>query len=348
MVDFPSGSKWGIEQLSHLAFPLEPEVHELDELQCGLHISDESAKVLDKLRLFFGTDASEWKNGDFPKEYKGFYKLLSAMQPRIKGRPSPTEYPTTRSNTTLQSSSLPSSSLPSSPLPVRGVKRPAPLSTDSSPSKGVSPPGNPHNVVRDVKQSVPLSTDSTPSKGVSSPGNPHTAVRDVKRPAPSSIVCTPTKDVLPPGSPRTITSGPGKDNTVADVTPSPTAKRGLSFTKSPSLPTRTLTPPRQTIHDEHLGSSQTDPTFQENSDSESESEESQGDRAELKVTSTIRELLERICDEHGDCNGYQLSVDSEADTLRIPICGDFPKTTPDLIVRVRRGVETFQIVDCEV
>lgn len=88
-----------------------------------------------------------------------------------------------------------------------------------------------------------------------------------------------------------------------------------------------------------LTSSQTDSTFQasEADNSASESERSDGDRPEIDVSSVIRSLLVRICREHKDANGYKFTAGYDAETLTVPICGDFPKTTPDLILRLEQN-----------
>lgn len=102
-------------------------------------------------------------------------------------------------------------------------------------------------------------------------------------------------------------------------------------------------------HDGGFTSSQTDSTFQasEADNSASESERSAGDRPEINVASVVRSLLVRICGEHKDSNGYKFMARYDADTLAIPICGDFPKSTPDLILRLEIAGKKFHILDFE-
>jgi hypothetical protein len=66
------------------------------------------------------------------------------------------------------------------------------------------------------------------------------------------------------------------------------------------------------------------------------------------VTILIRSLLNRICEEHGNYHGYRFFVDDRVETLVIPICGDFPSTKPDLLIRMEQGKRIYSIVDYEV
>jgi hypothetical protein len=141
----------------------------------------------------------------------------------------------------------------------------------------------------------------------------------------------------------------------SEDTPTPTPKRSRDdFTKSPSLPARMSTAisdsTTATLYITELSSSQTDSTFRspERASSISDDGRSEGDRPEIDVTILIRSLLKRICEAHGNCNGYRFSVSNDVETLVVPICGDFPKSIPDMIVRMHRGKKTYSIVDYEV
>jgi hypothetical protein len=151
--------------------------------------------------------------------------------------------------------------------------------------------------------------------------------------APISTRSTPSKTPFLAVIPRSL----GKYEDDLDIFAAHTPKRQRqSSTPSPSLPARLTTPMKlkqvttSAPHDWGLTSSQTDSTFQasEADNSASESERSDGDRPEIDVSSVIRSLLVRICREHKDSNGYKFTAGYDADTLTVPICGDFPKTTP--------------------
>jgi hypothetical protein len=94
--------------------------------------------VLDRLKIGFGIEETEWGHDNLPVEYKQFYDDLADMLPQIKARELTPRKTATRSNTTLPSSSVPPSS---SPLSVRNTKRSALVSTRSTPSKTPFPAG---------------------------------------------------------------------------------------------------------------------------------------------------------------------------------------------------------------
>ncbi|KAF8857160.1 hypothetical protein BDZ45DRAFT_789232 [Acephala macrosclerotiorum] len=252
--EFPSGSKWGVAQLENLAFPLEPQVHDFADLRCGHDISPESSNVIDRLRIGFGIEETEWGDDNLPIGYKQFYDDLADMLPQIKARRDTPRKLATRSNTKLPSSSVAPSSSPWS--------------------------------VGNTKRSAPISSRSTPPK------------------APF---------------PAVISRSPGNYENDPDISPA------------------------------HAPKSQSDSTFQasEADNSASESERSDGDRPEIDVSSVIRSLLVRICREHKDSNGYKFTAGYDADTLTVPICGDFAKTTPDLILRLEQAGKKFPILDFE-
>ena len=72
-MDFPSGSHWGESELTALAFPLEPQGHEFDDLSLDHDIRDENLDVLDILRIGFGVKESEWRHGTVPIGFDHFY-----------------------------------------------------------------------------------------------------------------------------------------------------------------------------------------------------------------------------------------------------------------------------------
>lgn len=149
--------------------------------------------------------------------------------------------------------------------------------------------------------------------------------------------------------------GPVQYESDLEDPPTPTPKRPRDgFTKSPSLPGRMPTAISDATtgapHNTEISSSQTDSTFRvsERANSISDDERSEGNRPESDVTMLIRSLLKRICKVHGNCNGYSFSVSSDVETLVIPICGDFPRSVPGLIVRMHQGKKTYSILDYEV
>ena len=204
------------------------------------------------------------------------------------------------------------------PRPLRTVqitpKRPATRSRIKLPSSSVHPSSVPDPGRLDVWQTTG-STQSTPSKLV---------------PLPSI--------------PRTPNSG-----LAVSITPSRTLKRRRSL----SLPV--LPSSMEQINEipcEGFPSSQTDSTFPapDETDVSSGSELSDGDRPESGVTSVIRILLGRICKEHNESNTSNESkfvVEYLAETLTIPICGDFPRTVPDLFLRAEKNSRKFSLLDCE-
>jgi hypothetical protein len=76
----------GIPQLESLAFQLEPQVHDFADLRCGCDISSESSDVLDRLKIGFGIEETEWGHDNLPVEYTQFYDDLADMLPQIKAR----------------------------------------------------------------------------------------------------------------------------------------------------------------------------------------------------------------------------------------------------------------------
>ena len=197
------------------------------------------------------------------------------------------------------------------------------------------------------------SNTKLPSSSVVPSSSPW-SVGNTKTSAPISSRSTPSKAPFP----AVTTRSPGNYENDLDTSPAPAPKRRRQCspsTPSPSLPGRQTTPmiPKQVTtsvpHDWGLTSSQSDSTFlaSEADNSASESERSDGDRPEIDVSSVIRSLLVRICREHEDSNGYKFTAGYDADTLTVPICGDFPKTTPDLILRLERAGKKFHILDFE-
>ena len=204
------------------------------------------------------------------------------------------------------------------PRPLRTVhitpKRPATRSRIKLPSSSVHPSSGAGPGPIEVQQSTG-STQSTPS-----------------RLAPL------------PSLPSTPTSG------LADsITPSRILKRR----RSPSLPILpTSIDQINETPSEGFPSSQTDSTFPapDETDVSSGSELSDGDRPESGVTSVIRLLLDRICKEHNESNVSnepKFVVEYLTETLTIPVCGDFPKTVPDLFLRAETKSEKFSLFDCE-
>jgi hypothetical protein len=182
-------------------------------------------------------------------------------------------------------------------------------------------------------------------------------VRGIKRPPSSSDGNGPSIHVSSIENLRNSDSDEVRSDSDVEIphTPTPAPKRRQEhFTKSPSLPARIPTPISGSTTAPFIAmgftSSQTDSTIQsaEHASSVSDDEESEGDRPETEVTALIRSLLNRICEAHGNRNGYSFSVDNDVQTLVIPICGDFPKTIPDMIVRMHQGKKTYSIVDYEV
>lgn len=195
------------------------------------------------------------------------------------------------------------------------------------------------------------------------PSSSPCSVKSIQRPAPYSAERTTSNDISPAGdlSDSELDLGviptPTLKRQREDFTrsPSPLAKRQREDpTRSPSLPPNRPTPIADTATtafcDMELPSSQTDSTFRSfgRSSSVSDDERSNGDRPEIDVTILIQSLIKRICDAHGDCHGYKFTVLHDVDTLMIPVCGDFPKTKADLIVRMIRDEKTYPIVDYEV
>ncbi|MCJ1242258.1 hypothetical protein MMC14_010265, partial [Varicellaria rhodocarpa] len=125
---------------------------------------------------------------------------------------------------------------------------------------------------------------------------------------------------------------------------------------SPSLPERQHTlaklehvailPP----NNEEVPSSQTDSTFHPSSEMnscETGSQRSAGDRNESSVSNIYFDLLKVICRVHKRSNGYQFEAGLDTDTLSIPIRGDFPRTTPDIILRLEKSGKKLHIFDIE-
>ncbi|KAF4628428.1 hypothetical protein G7Y89_g9728 [Cudoniella acicularis] len=201
------------------------------------------------------------------------------------------------------------------------------------------------------KPATRSNTTLPPSSSVAPSSSPWSAFR-AKRSAPGSIPSTPVKAPLPE---RTV-QNPEFSEDDLDSTPGRTPKRQRqSSTISPGLPglpARPATPAKE--YDDgvseapQLTSSQTDSTYKtESQDLESDSGVSDGDRAETIVTTIIGNLLTRICKEHKDLDGWIFETNYDPDTLLIPICGDFPKTTPDLVLRVQIAGKAYHNLDVE-
>jgi hypothetical protein len=142
-----------------------------------------------------------------------------------------------------------------------------------------------------------------------------------------------------------------------DILPTPMPnKRQREDSSSPSLPQKTARRATNSADgpvsflDMHLRSSQTDSTFpsSDHTTSDSEDQISDGDRPETDVTVLMQSLLTRIREQHGDRNGYSFSASNDVETLSIPICGSFPRSKPDLLIRMHRGGKTYPIADVEV
>jgi len=334
---FPSGSDWGILQLERLNFPLQPETHPFIDLSWEHELGNESRDILNQLRHGFGLHQDEWVKGSVDGIYKDFYDDLADMLSRAKAKQLTPRKPAVRSNTNLPSSS---DHQPSSPWSVGGTKGPPSYSAGRNPSIDVSSIENWRN------------SDSDPAGYESD-------VEIISTPTPKRLREDFIKSPSLPARMPTPISGSATAAFIApeavESTPTPTPKRLREyFTKSPSIPARMPTPisgsttvPFIAIE---LTSSQTDSTIQSagHASSVSDDERSEGDRPEIDVTILIRSLLKRICEAHGNRNGYSFSVGNDVETLVIPICGDFPKTIPDMIIRMHLGKKIYSIVDYEV
>jgi hypothetical protein len=202
-----------------------------------------------------------------------------------------------------------------------------------------------------VKQLTPRnpavrSNTKLPSSSVRQSSSPW-SVESTKGPAPHSAGRSISGNVSSAETWRDFDSGFVQYESDLEDTPTPTPKRPrVNFIKSPSLPARMPTATSDVttaaLHITEFSSSQTDSTSRssERAGSVSDDERSEGDRPEIDVTILIRSLLNRIYEAHADCDGYRFSVDNDVETLVIPICGDFPKNIPDLIVRMHHGKKT--------
>jgi hypothetical protein len=186
-----------------------------------------------------------------------------------------------------------------------------------------------------------------PSSSTRSSSSPWSAASTIKT-VPLSLQKTPTKFVMATtASPETL-SEPDEE-----VLPTPAAKRQREDSGSTNLPPKTSKTSSDTsyvpLRDSDLRSSQTDSTFLSSEHSTSDSEAlSDGDRAETGVTFLMQSMLNRICKAQGDSNDYSFSIENDVETLAIPICGSFPTTKPDLLVRMQHGRKSYPILDLEV
>lgn len=138
--------------------------------------------------------------------------------------------------------------------------------------------------------------------------------------------------------------------------PTPMPKRQREDSGSPNLPPKVpkldfnVNTSAAPFRELDFRSSQTDSTFpsSEHTDSDPDDHQSDGDRPEIDVTVLMGSLLKRICEEHGDNNGCSFSVGNDVETLTILICGSFPRTKPDLLVRMHRGTKVYPMFDVEV
>ncbi|KAF4628426.1 hypothetical protein G7Y89_g9726 [Cudoniella acicularis] len=309
--EFPSGSKWGIPHLDKLKFAHEPQIHPFSSFQCK-ELKPENAEILERLKVGFGIEDTDLKSGfEMPsgcEEYKAFYEHLAVMMPKDKIRVKPM---TPRRPATRSSTNLPLSSDPpsSSPWSVGYGKRSTPTSTQSTPLRP------------NLSETVPQPLEPYPEHLNSSP------FRTPKRQRHSSTI-SPGLPTLP-----TRTATPPKDET----TPTQKAREAREVEEI------------QEVQELPITSSQTDSTYHtaESVDiSGSEDEKSDGDRAEFSVTSVIQALLWRICAGHNGLNRWVFEPDY-ANTLRVPICGDFAKTTPDLAVTLKKDRKQYHILDIE-
>ena len=317
-VDFPSGSNWGIPQLKKLNFPLQPESHPFEDLQWEHDLSKESLDILNELRLGFGLHKDEWAKCSANSRYKDFYDELALMLPRVQEKQLTPRKLAIRSNTKLPSFSDRQSS---SPCSVKGTQRPAPPSAEKTTSMNISTGEAGSDFEPDLGPIPTPTLKRQRERFTRSPSLPTKRQREDFIKSPS----------LPP------------------------KRQQEDFTRSPTLPPYRPTPIPATTSstafcDMELSSSQTDSTFRssELASSISDDEQSDGDRPESDVVTLIRSLVKRICEAHGGCHGYSFSVSNDVETLAIPICGDFPTSKPDLLIRMKKGRKTYSIVDYEV
>jgi hypothetical protein len=174
------------------------------------------------------------------------------------------------------------------------------------------------------------------------------------RQSPSPCSTRSTQRPTPHSAERTSPKNTSPMEVWSDSELTPLKRQREDFSRSPSLPPNrpTAIPVTTTTAfcDMEFSSSPTASTFRssERSSSISDDKRSEGDRPEVDRTILIRNLIKRICDAHGDCHGYSFTVDHDVETLVVPICGDFPKSIPDLIVEMHKGRRTYSIVDYEV
>ena len=127
----------------------------------------------------------------------------------------------------------------------------------------------------------------------------------------------------------------------------------MNFTESPSFPAMPTSPLDSTpkaLHITDIPTSQTEYTFRSSKCASpvSDHQRSEGDCPEIDVTVLIRSLLKKICEAHGNSNGYRFSVTDNVESLVILICGTYPKCIPDMVVKMHWGNESYSIVDYKV
>ena len=189
-----------------------------------------------------------------------------------------------------------------------------------------------------------------PSSSTRQSASPWSVASTVKT-LPPSALSTPSKSV---DSEKSGTAQIGDQSESEDEgSAAPALKRRREDPGSPGFlkkaPRRSLESSVAPLREAEFRSSQTDSTFLSSEQSASDPDDlSDGDRAETGVVDLLQSMMNRICKAHGDSSGYSFSVETDVETLVIPICGSFPKTKPDLLIRMHRGRKSYSIVDLEV
>jgi hypothetical protein len=320
--EYPRGFKWGKVELESLKFALQAEIHPFEDLRWKHEISKENLYILQELKRGFGLSEDEWTDKFTDDRYEDFYDTLAEMVPRVEGTPTTEE--SSQSDTELRS-----------PRRTR-ARNPVPFPSSSPPeSRKEAPSDTAFTTIDEDSTKHEFKLDNLPILTRKRQWDND----NIESPRLPPLLRTPTTYTPLRRQWEDLDQNPAFLNASFNENPSsPISSPTLISNTIPQTPLPPQLPSRQTTNWNY-------PNQEEDDESET-SDESYCNRTEDDLTTRlIFTMIKRICDTHGECDGFRFVVGYKIETLAIPICGQFIKSIPDLRVRMfKDGVED-SIVD---
>ena len=314
--DFPSGSNWTDKEVLAVRFTAQPNLHEFRTFPCNDKLSDQNKDVPERLSEFFGVPAEDIENDEVLRlvpNRKPFYQSLVHLLERAPAKATPNR-PRTRYTKLGKSSS---------PLHYDESQETPKASTEDAESQETSK-DSPCETTS-IGSSPPMKKPRM-SRGISGSPSP---IRHLALPGP--VIMSPPR--------RRDSPQPASGSSSPLSSPPPDSDQSANADD---------TPPKVFL-ETHFTSSQTESTYQATSEIASSPSRLPRKRPEVAYVLFYLNLLQRICDDHGNDKEYKFVVDAE-ERLIIMINGEEISTTPDLTVSIEiKGTgRCIPVIDFEV